>query len=76
MRSVAEDGAVTVTSDGTAVAHIIPAVPLPQTLAQLIATGSAIAPTISGPVTLPRPTAHTDVDIAAAMEADRQAERW
>lgn len=68
--------AVTVTSAGTPVARIVPVCSLPHGLEELVVEGKAIAPTMSGFIRSPKRTGRADVDVAAAMEKDRENERW
>ena len=76
LNAVAGGSAITVTNGGQAVARIIPIQELPPVLAQLAADGGAIAPSLRGPLKLPPATTQNDLDIAALLSRDREAESW
>ncbi len=76
LNEVAAGTAFTVSSAGKPVARIVPLVALPPGLAELVAEGTAVSPTHTGPVSLPPMTPRSDMDVAAALERDREAERW
>lgn len=76
LNEVARGNAITVSSAGRPIARIVPVVQLPAGLAQLVATGAAIGPTQSHPISLPPVTSKSDINVAAAMARDRELERW
>lgn len=76
LNEVVEGTAFTVASAGKPIARIVPVSSLPPGLAQLVAEGKGVAPTMSGFIRPPKPTGPADLDVAAAMERDRENERW
>ncbi|HEY8695321.1 MAG TPA: type II toxin-antitoxin system prevent-host-death family antitoxin [Chloroflexota bacterium] len=76
LSEVAEGHAITITNDGRPVARIVPLATEMAALDRLVEQGLAIGPTVTGPIVIPPPTLHSDVDVAAAMARDRKEERW
>jgi prevent-host-death family protein len=76
LKDVAQGAAVTITSDGRPVARLVPiGHAAPEVLDRLVAAGRAVAPTIAGPIQVP-PGYGEETDVAAALAADRDQERW
>lgn len=73
---VAKGNAITITNAGHPVARLVPIATEIAALDRLVEQGLAIAPTIRAPIVIPPPTAHSDVDVAAAIARDREEERW
>ena len=67
---------VLVTNGGRAVARLLPVDELPGGLQELIAAGAATAAPQQGAFKLPPVTSGSQVDIGAAIAADRDQERW
>jgi len=76
LREVTGGTAVTITSDGHAIARLVPLTGGSSALDRLAATGRAIAPSVRGPVPLPPADGAEEIDVAAALVGDRDAERW
>lgn len=76
LSDVARGIPVTVTHGGRPVARIVPIAPPSRGLTRLVEEGLAIAPTASGPIGVPPATAHSDLDVAAAIARDRDDDRW
>ena len=76
LSDVARGIAVTITSDGRPIARLVPVVGDSPTLDRLVGTGRAIGPSVGGPVSLPRTHGDQQIDVAAALAADRADERW
>jgi len=76
LREVAGGTAVTITSDGHAIARLVPLTGGSSALDRLAATGQATAPSVEGPVVLPPADGTEGIDVAAALVADRHDERW
>ncbi|GAA4857735.1 hypothetical protein GCM10023222_05560 [Saccharopolyspora cebuensis] len=76
-RIAAERHAVEITSNGEPTGvQLVPVSRGPAVLDQLVAAGRATAPTVHGPITAPPPSAGDPVDVAAALAAERDEERW
>lgn len=67
---------VEITDRGRPVARLVPISTDASTLARLVATGRAVAPSATGPVALPPHLGDPDVDVAAELAAMRDEERW
>lgn len=67
---------VEITDRGHPIARLVPVGEEMSTLMRLVAAGRAAAPTSVGPVPLPRQLADEDVEVAAALVAMRDEERW
>lgn len=67
---------VEITDRGQPIARLVPVGDDRSTLAKLVAAGRAAAPTGSGPVPLPPALGDEDVDVAGALAAMRDEERW
>lgn len=78
VREVATTGhALTITSNGKPVGvQLVPVERGQQILDQLVAAGRAIAPTLRGPLTVPPARGDERLDVAQALAADREEERW
>ena len=67
---------LTITSNGKPVGvELVPATRSPGILDQLVVAGRATAPTVHGPIKAPADGV-SEVDVAAQLAADRNAERW
>jgi prevent-host-death family protein len=67
---------VEITDRGQLVARLVPVTRAPEPLERLVAEGRAVAPTSSGPVPMPPVIGDPDVDVASALSALRDEERW
>ncbi len=67
---------IEITDRGHPVARLVPVADEMSTLARLVASGRAVAPTGAGPVPLPPPLGDPGVDVAAELAAMREEERW
>jgi prevent-host-death family protein len=67
---------IEITDHGYPVARLVPAAENLSTLARLVATGRAVAPTSSGPVPLPPQLGDRAVDAASDLAAVRSEDRW
>ena len=67
---------IEITDRGRAVARLVPVGNETAMLARLVATGRAVAPTISGPFPMPPALGDPEVDAAAELAAMREDERW
>jgi len=76
LSEVARGAAVTITSGGRPVARLVPLTGDVQTLDRLVAAGRAVAATVTGPVGLPPLRGDQEVDVLAALAADRDLEPW
>ncbi len=76
LREVAGGTAVTITSDGRAIARLVPLSGGSSALDRLAAAGWATAPSVAGPIMLPPADGTEGTDVSAALVADRDAERW
>lgn len=61
---------------GQAVARLVPVEDAASMLARLVASGRALAPTGSGPLSLPPELGDRAVDVSAELTAMRGEERW
>lgn len=75
LRRVEHGETLTITNQGRAVARLVPVADQGSGLADHLASGRVIAPTISSPFTLP-PDTHDDINVASELVADRENERW
>jgi prevent-host-death family protein len=73
---VLEGGAVTITSGGKPVARIVPLADLAADLSELVRGGLAIAPSQTGPLLAPPPTAGSAVDVAGEIAREREESEW
>ncbi|TDC01290.1 type II toxin-antitoxin system prevent-host-death family antitoxin [Micromonospora fluostatini] len=64
-----------ITDRGHPIARLVPVGDDKSTLARLVATGRAVAPTGGGPVPLPPKLGAEDVDVAASLAVLRDEER-
>ncbi|HEY8200764.1 MAG TPA: type II toxin-antitoxin system prevent-host-death family antitoxin [Actinomycetota bacterium] len=77
LKDVAAGGAVTITSDGRPIARLVPIGRAdPELLDRLVATGRALAATITGRIPVPPAYGDEGNDVAAALAIDRDLERW
>jgi prevent-host-death family protein len=67
---------IEITDRGRPVARLVPVDDDTSTLARLVSTGRAAAPTSVGPVPLPPRLGDPAVDVAAEIETMRDEERW
>ncbi|MFC7708790.1 type II toxin-antitoxin system Phd/YefM family antitoxin [Micromonospora lupini] len=67
---------VEVTDRGEPIARLVPIVAGGALLSRLVAEGRATAPTGGGSIPLPPVLGDPDVDVAAALAAAREEERW
>ena len=67
---------VEITDRGRPVARLVPVGNDRSTLARLVATGRAVAPTGSGSVPLPPKLGAENVNVADTLAAMREEERW
>lgn len=65
-----------ITDRGHPIARLVPVGDDTSTLARLVAAGRATVPTSVGPVPLPPKLGDDGVDVAAALAAMRDEERW
>lgn len=65
-----------ITDRGRPVARLVPVGDDRSTLARLVATGRANAPTSVGPVPLPPKLGDEGVDVSTTLAAMRDEERW
>lgn len=65
-----------ITDRGRPIARLVPVGDDRSMLAKLVAAGRAVAPTGGGPVPPPPKLGDEDVDVAAALTAMRDEERW
>ncbi len=65
-----------ITDRGRPVARLVPVNDEMSTLARLVASGRAVAPTSTGPVPLPPMLGDPGIDTAAIVEQMRDEERW
>jgi prevent-host-death family protein len=69
--------ALTITSSGKPVGvQLVPIGRGQGVLDQLVASGRAVAPTVHGPAVAPPARGDTAVNVAEALAADRDEERW
>lgn len=76
LSEVAGGVAVTITSAGRPVARLAPIRGDPSALDELVATGRATAPAVMGPIPMPPAYGSETLDVAAALAADREEQRW
>ena len=67
---------IEITDRGHPVARLVPVADETSTLARLVGTGRAVAPTGSGPVPLPPRLGDPTLDVASELAAMRDEERW
>lgn len=67
---------VEITDDGEPVARIVPINKSRAFLDRMVAEGRAIAPTISGPFTMPPVIGDPTINVADALIAAREEERY
>ncbi|GIJ75928.1 prevent-host-death family protein [Micromonospora phaseoli] len=67
---------VEVTDRGQPIARLVPVVAGDVLLGRLVAEGRATAPASAGPLPLPPVFGDPTVDVAAALVASRDEERW
>ena len=65
-----------ITDRGRPIARLVPVGDDRSTLANLVAAGRATSPTSTGPVPLPPKLGDDDADVATALAAMRDEERW
>jgi antitoxin (DNA-binding transcriptional repressor) of toxin-antitoxin stability system len=76
LSEVAPGIAITIASDGLPIARLVPIASVSPSLDELVWAGRAIGPSSGGPLTVPPTCGAESVDVAAALAADRTAERW
>lgn len=67
---------IEITDRGRPVARLVPVDDDASTLARLVGSGRAVAPTSIGPVALPPRLGDPNVDAASELAAMRDEERW
>lgn len=65
-----------ITKDGKPVARLVPIDKERSFLDRMIAEGKAVPATLHGPIPMPPASGDPDLDVAAALVADRENERW
>src|ERR1043165_3203551 len=73
---VSRGEAIEITERGIPIARLVPVGSDISTLARLVATGRAVAPTGSGPIPMPPPLGDPAGDAASALTALRDEEPW
>jgi prevent-host-death family protein len=73
---VSRGESIEITDRGRPVARLVPVDDDASTLARLVASGRATAPTSTGPVALPPRLGDPNVDAASELAAMRDEERW
>jgi prevent-host-death family protein len=67
---------IEITDRGRPIARLVPVGDDRSSLAKLVATGRAVAPTSTGRVPLPPKLGEDNVDVAATLASMRDEERW